>query len=152
MAEPLAPLTALEIRLGLDEHSLSGTDKARAEAALSDASALVRSEAGRTWLDSAGKSVAPDAIVRVVLGAALRTYRNPEGEIEQTVGPFSRTLKSAETSVYLTDAEKAIVRRYRVAPSGLWTMRTTKDSAGETTVWAEDSYGFELFPIGTVGD
>lgn len=150
---PLAPLSELEIRLGLDVDTLSGVDKKRADAALKDASALVRAEARQDFLDTNGVPNPPEAIVRVVLGAALRTYRNPNAEIEQTVGPFDRTIKSSEVSVYLTEAEKAIVRRYRPSQtSGLWTLRTTKGFDADTTVWVDDQYGTEPFPIGIVGE
>ena len=53
MALPqLAPVSALEIRLGLAAGTLDGADLARAGAALDDVSALVRAEAGsklRVW-------------------------------------------------------------------------------------------------------
>lgn len=146
---PLATVHDLEARLGLDNDTLAGADLARARAALDDASALVREEARRDWVE-ASVITAPAAVIRVVLGAALRNYRNPDGEIAQTVGPFSRTVKAAETGVYLTTAELEIVRRYRQVTSTLWTLRTTKGDDIDSTLYLEDSFGFELFPVGTV--
>lgn len=149
----LATLDQLEIRLGLDPHTLSGTDKARAEAALADATALVRAEAQRDFVDDLGVADAPEAIVRVVLGAALRNYRNPDAETQHTVGPFSRTVKATDTGVYLTDAEREIVRRYRPRThGGLWTLSTTRDEATSDTAWVWDQYGTEPFPIGSVSE
>lgn len=148
----LAEVSELEARLGLDAETLTGADLARAKAALADASALVRDEARREFTDDDGNLVVPDAVRRVVLGAALRTYRNPEGELSQTVGPFRRDLKASEVGVYLTDAERDIVRRYRPTPSGgVWSLSYTRDGDDVSdTLWLDDSYGFEPFPIGSV--
>jgi hypothetical protein len=151
MLPALADLADLEVRLGLAEGTLADADAARAEAALDDASALAREEARRDFLDEDGLPDAPDAVVRVVLAAALRNYTNPNAEISQTAGPFSRTLKASETGVYLTEAEYAICRRYREKEtSGLWVLRTTRNDAADNTEWAQDQFGAELFPIGTI--
>lgn len=148
--EPLATLDQLEIRLGLDPGTLAGTDQARAQAALVDASALVRGEAQRDFVTETGELDAPDAIVRVVLGAALRNYRNPEAETSHTVGPFRRDIKVSDTGVYLTDAEIEIARRYRPRThGGLWTLSTTRDEDVSDTQWVWDQYGTEPFPIGS---
>lgn len=152
MLPALANVADLETRLGLDEDTLTGPDLARAQAALDDASALAREEARRTWVTDTGEVDAPGAVIRVVLGAALRNYRNPEGAISETKGPFSRTLRAAETGVYLTEAEQAIIRRYRPSNRALWTQPTTRDGEGADTLWMEDSFGFEPFPIGFVGE
>jgi hypothetical protein len=91
---------------------------------------------------------APPSLIRVVLGAAQRTYRNPDGEISQTAGPFSRTVKAADVGVYLTPAELEIVRRYRQESTGLWTLRTTRGDDYDSTLYLDDQYGFEPFPVG----
>lgn len=150
MLPALAEVSDLEARLGLDAESLTGADLTRAQAALDDASALVREETRADWVDPADLITAPAPLVRVVLGAALRTYRNPDAEISQTVGPFSRTLKSSEVGVYLTPSELAIVRRYRKEPTGLWTQRTTRGEDADSTLYLEDNYGCELLPVGTI--
>ncbi len=152
MLPALATLAELEARLGLDDGTLTGADRARAQAALDDASALVREEAQQDFVAEDGSLTVPDVVKRVVLGAALRSYRNPDAQIAEAAGPFSRTLKSAEVSVYLTDAEKQLVRRYRPTPNGLWTMKTERDDTTDRTLWMEDSFGFELFPIGFVDE
>lgn len=155
MLPAFATVQDLEARLGLDVGTLTGADKGRAQAALDDASALVREEARRDWVvtdpDTEDVTItAPASVIRVVLGAALRNYRNPEAEISQTVGPFNRTVKAAETSVYLTPAELEIIRRYRQTNSTLWALRTTRNEKSDNTLFAEDSFGCELFPVGTV--
>lgn len=151
MLPALASVTELEARLGLDPESLTGPELGRAQAALADASALVRLEGGQTWVDEFGVVTAPDAIVRVTLGAAQRNYVNPDGEIQQSVGPFARRLSDQSTGVYLTKAELDIVRRFRPS-SGLWTLRTQRDECSNGTVWYEDSFGFELFPLASADD
>lgn len=151
MLPALATVDDLEARLGLDADTLAGPERARAQAALDDASALVREETGQDWVDPVTTDItAPAPLVRVVLGASLRNFRNPDSEISQTIGPFSRTLKAAEVGVYLTPAELAIVRRYRKESTGLWTLRTTRGEDWDSTLYVEDDFGCELFPIGTV--
>lgn len=148
MLPALATLDDLEARLGLDPRSLSGAERARAQAALDDASALVREESRRDWIGTDDVITAPPSLIRVVLGAALRNYRNPDGEISQTTGPFSRTVKAADVGVYLTAAEKDLCRRYRQESTALWTLRTTRGDGYDSTLYLEDQYGIELFPVG----
>jgi hypothetical protein len=150
MLPALAPLSELEARLGLDAGTLAGAEKVRAQAALDDASTLVRDETRQSWVAPDGATItAPAPLIRVVLGAARRNQTNPDAEIAQTVGPYNRTLKADEVSVYLTDAEIAIVRRYCKESTGLWTQRTTRGERWDSTLYLEDNLGFELFPVGT---
>lgn len=152
MLPALAALNELEARLGLDADTLSGAELARAQATLDDASALVREETRQDWVDPDHPTLitAPAPLIRVVLGLALRVYRNPEALISESVGPFSRTVKAAEVGVYLTPAELAIVRRYRKETVGLWTQSTTRGENADSTLYVEDQFGQELFPIGTI--
>jgi hypothetical protein len=108
----LAQVSELEKRLGLDFGSLSGLDLERAEAALSDASALVRAEAGRDFFDIAtGLVVAPDVIVTIATRSAIRAYRNPEGVVSESLGgAYQFSYAPGETSVYLTDDERRIIK------------------------------------------
>jgi hypothetical protein len=146
MLPALASVSDLEARLGLDPETLTDGELARARAALADASALVRLESGKTWVDDLGVLTAPDALIRVTLSAAQRNYVNPDGIVQETVGPFARRLSDQSTGVYLTKEELAVVRRFRPA-SGLWTLRTQRDECSDGTVWYEDSFGCELFPL-----
>lgn len=153
MLPALALVADLEARLGLDPESLEGPNLGRARAALADASALVRMEARRTWVDESGAlTVVPDAIVRVVLGAAQRTWTNPDAVVQESAGPFVRRLSESETGVYLTKAELDIVRRFRPAGGELWTLRTQRDEEEVNTVWYQDSFGFEPFPLASTED
>lgn len=154
MLPAFASVSDLEARLGLDPDTLTGADLGRARAALSDASALVRMEARQSWVDDVTGELdsPPDAIVRVVLGAAMRTYINPEGLVQETVGPFVKRLNEADTGVYLTKAELDIVRRFRPSGTELWTLRTTRDGDEDETIWYNDSFGLEPFPLASVDD
>jgi len=148
MLPALATLNDLEARLGLEPGELFGAERVRAQAALDDASALVREETRRDWVGVAGEITAPPSLIRITLGAAQRTYRNPDGEISQTTGPFSRTIKAADVGVYLTPAEVEICRRYRQESTGLWTLRTTRGDDDDSTLYMDDQYGLEPFPVG----
>lgn len=153
MLPALASVVDLEARLGLDPNTLAGPDLGRARAALADASALVRMEARRTWVDEAGALTAvPDAIARVVLGAAQRTYTNPDAVVQESAGPFSRRIAETETGVYLTTAELDIVRRFRPAGGELWTLRTQRDEDEVNTIWYQDTFGTEWFPLASADD
>lgn len=141
----LADADDLADRLGRD---LTDPEVARAEAALGDASALVREEARRDFAEGA-----PAAIQAVVLTASLRVMRNPEGFVQEMIGAYSYRRREEDTSVYLTAAEKAICARHRNTSSGLWTQATTRgDPRYDDTIWFEDSYGAELFPLDSASD
>lgn len=123
---PLATVEALQVRLGGEV--LTGAALARAQAALGDVSALVRLEAGRDWVAADGTTItAPEAVVAVVLAAARRGYRNPDGYQGENVGPYSYQYAQGETSAYLTSAEARIVRAAvsgTSGRSGVYTVRT----------------------------
>ncbi|QMU72143.1 hypothetical protein [Streptacidiphilus sp. P02-A3a] len=105
MAAPLADVDALATRLGW---SLAGPDADVAEAALADASALVRAVAGMPWLDA---TTAPDIAVSVVLAAAERRVRNPEGYRMEMQGSYQYQLPaSAPSGIGLTSDETRMIR------------------------------------------
>lgn len=123
----LAEVSALELRLGLEIGSLQGADLARASAALDDASALVRAEAGKDWVTTAHGTPtvsAPTQVVTIVVKAALREYRNPAGFTSEQLGDYSyRTDQTG--GVYLTEEERRIVRAAAGASGhGVWSPRT----------------------------
>lgn len=148
----LASVTDLEARLGYDPNSLEGPDLARAKAALADASTLVRDEARRTWVDTSGVVTAPDVIIRVTLGAAQRNFSNPDDVVQEATGPFSRRYAEGSTGVYLTKKEVDIVRRFRPTGGGLWSLRTERDGCDANTIWYQDTFGSEWFPLASGDD
>lgn len=146
MLPPLVPLEDVEARLGrvfdLDEQE-------RPLAVLADASALVRAEAGRTWVGEDTNVVigVPDAIQAVVLRVAIRAIEHPEGFVSESGGDYTYTRRGVEDGVYLTDREERIIRR-AVGKSGLWTQPVERgDIAACNTGWVYDQYGLEPFPL-----
>lgn len=146
MLPPLATLDELEVRMGQQDEA------ARAEAVLWDASNLVRSEAGKTWVDDSNVVAGvPDMVVTLVLKVAKRAIDNPEGLIGETYPEYAWRKDGAEDGVYLTDKECRIARRLG-GKSGLWTQQTTRRSCDTETVFVEDQFGSELFPMYAVDD
>jgi hypothetical protein len=138
MTTPLDSLQeALEKRLGLGR-DLTEAEVGRAEAAIEDASNLVRDEADQEWTEGF-----PPAVATVVLEAAKRGFLNPAGYSSETTGPF--TVRHDAVGVYLTDKEAEIIRRFRpsstTGSSGLWTQATTRSSCGDGYVFVDDQYG-----------
>jgi hypothetical protein len=130
----IADLEALQARLG---RTLTGADVARAEAVLSDVSALARGVAGQEWPDA--PTGVPADVIAVVLAAARRGVENPEGWISQTMGPLSATRAAAMvTGEVFTAAELAILRRARPR-TGLWTLVTTRGDRDAETGFVADS-------------
>jgi|SRR5690606_21533884 len=154
---PLAPIAALEARLGLEEGALEGVDEARALACLEDASADVREASGRDWVEEDEDEqlviTAPQILIRITLKAARRLYVNPDAEIAEGDGPFSRRLKEDEVGTSLLEDEIEICERYQPQPtSGLFTIATQRDSDTDTTIWYDDDFGCELFPLYDIRD
>lgn len=108
---PLAPVSALEVRLEVAVGSLNGAALTRAEACLDDTSALIRDEAGKDWVALDGVTItAPAAVVVVATQVAKRTYSNPDGYTSESVGDYSWQANGA-AGLYLTTGESRIVRR-----------------------------------------
>lgn len=106
MLPPFASLDDLEARTGPVD------DVTRAEAALDDASALIRAEAGQTWVtDDALDEDVPGILAVVCIAVARRVIENPDGFTEMHVGDTGGSLANASNDVYLTANEKRLVRR-----------------------------------------
>jgi hypothetical protein len=102
------PLAHLERRLGVDEGALEGPDKARAEDALEDATALALAEVSAATADR-WKADLPAVVRTVLLKAARREYENPQGYRSENLGEFGGTVDVV--GVYLTAPEKEQIRR-----------------------------------------
>lgn len=142
----LVAVPELLMRAGVDEDDLSEVDFRRAEAAITDASALVRDEARQAW---STPEATPEAVRTVVLESARRVFVNPERNRSETAGPFSATRDAV--GAYLTAEEKAIVQRYRRlsrGPAGLWTLPTSRGDHG-CTEFAADQFGGDWIPYYT---
>ena len=107
MASPaLASISDLEARMGTID------DVTRAQVALEDASALIRLEAGATWLDTDGElDSVPDMILSLTCKVAARSLRNPDQATNRTIGGYSENYSLVSQEVYLTKAERRLVRK-----------------------------------------
>ncbi len=135
MTTPLASVDQLVDRLG--DVTI---DETRIAAVLDDASAIVRSYAAQTWLDTLGAlDSVPDVVTTITLAVARRAYLNPDGAIQQTSGPFTERYAEVTGQVlFLTDTEKAALDRFR-ATASLWAQGTTRaeDTASVEIAWFE---------------
>ena len=152
--ELLAEIPDLEARLG---RNIVPSELPRAIAVLEDASALVRDVVGATlWIDpDTGATLlasVPASVRTVVLRAAERAMRNPDGFSSESAGDYSYQRNAVPgPGVYLTDGELRILRK-AIGKTGLWTQQVTRDDTVIDTVFVEDSYGCELFPVDTYVD
>ncbi len=128
-------------------------ERVRVLALLDDASALVRDEAATTWIDpiTALLVAVPGSVRAVVLRAVERAVRNPQGFSAESAGDYSYQRTNVEPGVYLTDGERQIIRR-AIGRTGLWTQPVTRGDEYLATVWAEDQFGCELFPLDVYRD
>jgi hypothetical protein len=142
--EPLASVADLETRLG---RKFEGAEVSRALALLDDASALVRDVAGRTWTDpdTGDPLPVPGSVRWVVLRAAERAVRNPEGFSSESAGDYSYQRTGVQPGIYLTEGEERAIRR-AIGKTGLWTQGTTRNEECFTTVWLNDQFGTEPIP------
>lgn len=112
---PLASLEAFTERLGANLGEPASQDGVRAVAALEDASALIRSEAGTDWVDDHDDLLLdiPDVIETICLAVAYRAFRNPDGTTQTSVGDVSVSFsrEGVAGAVFLTKAEQRAVRK-----------------------------------------
>ena len=149
MLPPLADVSDLRMRTG---EAYEGDDRLRAEAVLTDASNLIRDEAGKTWVNTTTNAAEPpDAIFSLALKVARRALDNPEGLTSETHPEYSWRKDGAEDGVYLTERECRICRR-NGGKSGLCKKKTTRLDEENATVWVEDEYGSEPFPMYAIED
>ncbi|MFJ9408575.1 hypothetical protein [Streptomyces sp. NPDC101393] len=116
MATPLADVASLEARLG---RTLEGPEIPMAEAALDDASAMVRAY-GLPWPDPA---TAPATAISVTLAAAERKLRNPEGYRQEMEGGYQYAFAaSMPTGVDLKPSEIRLLQAV-AGVSGLFSVQ-----------------------------
>src|SRR5690606_36255682 len=94
----------------------------RAGAVLRAASALVRNEAGNTWVDDTGELVAyediPEQAISITVQAAARAWANPDGYATERLGDYSYGKGSDfESVVYLTSTEWVMLTALRPRPA-----------------------------------
>lgn len=143
MLDALASLEQLEERMGVIEN------EAAALAALGDASALVRAEAGLDWEDTDP----PDVVVVVVLAAAARGLRNPDGAQSEGIGTYN-VAYGASTSlggVWLTTNERRAIRRAVSGTGGIGSIELESPWQPSISTVPVDIGGDEL-PWVTLGE
>jgi len=144
----LVSLEEFAARLG----GIAAADEERAQAALDDASALIRSEAGtEDWVDDEGAlETVPDVVVAVCVAVAGRAFRNPDGLRSEQIGTYSVTYGDATTAVYLTAAERRIVRR----AAGMMSLGSIELESGyaPNIVTVPVDIGGDPIPWVTIGD
>lgn len=112
------PVAALEVRLGLAEGTLQDEDKARAEAALEDATTLILAEVSET-VGARWEAAAPKVVALVALKAARREYENPQGINQETLGEHTVGI-SESSGVFLTGRELAQIERVATGKRALY--------------------------------
>lgn len=147
MALPaLVSLDDFALRLG----GIAAADEDRAQAALNDASALIRAEAGtEDWVDDdGGLEEVPDVIVAVCVAVAVRAFRNPDGVRQETIGNYSVAYADTSTAVFLSTGERRTIRRAvgltglsSISLEGEWTLNPA-------AVYVPVEGGGEDFPLG----
>lgn len=125
----LPPLVAVADLAAWVGEDFIDDDDPRAAAVVAAASALVRAETGRTWVDDLDALTdVPDEVKTVTTQVAARVWRNPAGFVQDTTGPFTvRYPEIAGQGLYLTDTERSILSRYRTQRRGLWSTRVERD-------------------------
>lgn len=141
----------------LEARGVDVTDPVRAQAALDDASALIRIEANTSWVAAGAVDFGDladylqDAIVTVCVSAARRVLENPEGATAMSLGDASLTLANASTDVYLTAAERRVIRRAS-GRGGIGSVRLEGEGVPNLSgavfdgEWAHDQYGGDIIP------
>lgn len=109
---PLASIDQLAHRLGVETADLDGP---RAGADLDDASALVRDEAGQSYLTTEGaldSASIPAIVVAITLASARRAYENPSNVTQKSAQDVSMSYAArGDSAVYLTADECTRLRR-----------------------------------------
>jgi len=146
---PLADVADLEVRL---DRTFTDAESPRIEALLDDVSTMVRLVAGKTWVDplDATQVIAPDIVRMIVLRAAARYINNPGGFSAESAGDYSyqRNGLDERGGLFLTDEEIGWLKKV-AGRLGLWSQPLTRgDLWASKGVFLEDSFGFELFPVG----
>lgn len=143
---PLASVEQLAVRLGRD---LDGADAKRAEAVLEDVSAAARGVSKQEWLNSAE---VPGDVVGAVLAAARRLFTNPDGFVQQSLGPFANTRAAATVTADVFLASELAVLKRALPRKPLWTLSTTRGDADYETGFAHTEGFSDPFPLTASGD
>jgi len=145
----LADVADLEVRL---DRTITDDESPRVEALLDDVSVMVREVAGKTWVDPEDPTqvIAPDIVRLIVLRVSVRYMANPAGFSSESAGDYSyqRNGMDARGGLFLTDEEIGWLKKV-AGKLGIWSQPLTRGDLWRSRgVFLEDSFGFELFPVG----
>lgn len=136
------------VKIGVDDGS-------RAQAALDDVSALMRSVAGKDWVTPPAVVLdtgLPGVLLTVCCTAARRAYENPSNIRSAVIDGYSDT-RGGDVfgGVDLTATERRLVEQAAGSVSpGLWTISTTRGTL-ETAGFNDDLPDFYPVLVDTVG-
>jgi hypothetical protein len=128
----VVPLITVEALGRWVRQPIEGDEVDYAMVMLEGVSSYVRGEVGKTYLDPEDPTdqtllTVPQEIRTLVMQLAGRIWRNSEGVIQETTGPFTvRWAEKIAEGLYLTEAEERIVNRHKSGvKSGLFSMPVT---------------------------
>lgn len=122
----------------------SDEDSKRATMCLRIASALVRTEANKSWDDE--KQI-PEAAVMVTLYCASRVYENREAENSTGIDDWRASREVMEAGAYLTASEKRMLWALdRPQFGGLGTVATTRGEMPQANGWVPTDTPDVMFP------
>jgi hypothetical protein len=125
----IVPLITVEALGRWVREPIEGDEVDYAMVLLEAVSSYVRGEVGKTYLNDEGDELGtvPQEIRTLVMQLGGRIWRNSEGVIQETTGPFTvRWAEKIAEGLYLTEAEERIVNRHKSGTkSGLHTMPVT---------------------------
>jgi hypothetical protein len=127
-APEVVPLITVQALARWVRQPIEGDEEEYALIMLEGVSAYVRGEIGKTYLDEDGALLGvPQEVRTLVMQMGGRIWRNAEGVIQDTAGPFtSRWAEKIAEGLYLTEAEERIVARYQSNKrSGLFALPVT---------------------------
>lgn len=108
---------------------VSVADRPRAQAALVDASNLIRAETNKTWVDDTNQlDAVPPIFLTITCRSALRAFDNPDAIQSEAITNYSVTLANASADVYLTKTERALIRK-AAGLGGVFALATTRSDA-----------------------
>lgn len=123
----LADLAALKLWPGVN---ITDEQEPSAQAVLDAASAIIRAEAGQAW-----DTEVPELAAAICVAVAARVWKNPNGVVQQSTGPFSGSVAQwAAAGLVLTDDEKHQLADLpgSTGHPKLWTLSTTRGDVPDT--------------------
>lgn len=151
MAEPVTLATVDDLADWIGETiPLSSVEERRAAMCLRAASALVRKESGRTWLEETGELVdpLPEDVKMVTLYCASRVFDNRNAQTRGGIDDYTEGWKVDEAGAYLTASEKRMLAPFReTGSSGLAVVSTTRrETPSATSGWVPTDTPDVYFP------